>query len=291
MSEKTANNQQIDMLSTSVHMDEVALRERIGSHGVKLEHWQCYRCPVGMTVMGDNRSPHMQHTECENGFIYEKIGEIYAILTNNSKSKTMTDVGYYDQSATYATFQTHYEQECSQPFLITPLDRFYLAEDDLLEGSNLEIPVWQYFQHSETGIDRLKYPIKRVLALRDNNNVVYKQNVHFVVKNGVIEWITNARPVPSLGVGPGMSGFGSDRGAVCAVRYTIRPYFYVHQILHDLRLAKVDSMDGLKTARLPQQAVLFREYIPQNKTNSETAETSDVLRLITAPPDGGFGPK
>lgn len=275
-----------ELPSVDITFDLEAFNEAIRSQGVKLVHYRATRCPVGMTDIGDNRRPHPHHEDCFNGFIYDKVGCITALMTSNNKKRSLEDVGFVDFSSVQSTFPQTYDNS-EDKFIVAPFDRFYLDE----ESAN--VVMWQLFQHHETGIDRLKYPVACVQGpIIDNRGERFVENDDFTVANGQIKWGSN-RPAAQVDVGPGMgNGFGTDRGAVCSVRYTYRPYWYVGSIPHELRFGQVQEGFERKAVRAPQMCVLHREYVAQNtEQESAVATTSEELRKVMAPMYGGFGSK
>lgn len=305
------NNYTIDLPSHSVSFDRDAFNEGVATAGVRLVHYSALPCPVGQVVIGDNRRPHEDHVGCSNGFIYRAEGTVSALMTSNSKHKNQEDVGFWDGSTVSCTFATDYipESDCTtedqlKTFLMTPFDRFYL------DDPNEDIPVVQFekFTYSPTGMNRLKFPAVKVLRLEDANGVRYSQGEDFVIQNGNIEWIRH--PGENLDVGPGFDGnvggdpvvrfpggMTRDRGVICSIRYTYRPYWYVGQLIHELRVAQIQG-EGLDRhiERMPQAAVLHREYVTQTaqaRDGSEIGEPDGVdsaaLRQVLAPLSGGFG--
>lgn len=283
------------MARENIHMEqpEVALtfdleafNEAIRSQGVKLVHYRAMRCPVGMVDLDDNRRPHPHHEGCFNAFIYEKAGCITALMTSNNKKKSLEDVGFVDFSSVQSTFPQTYDNSTDK-LIIAPFDRFYLSEE------TANVVMWQTFKHHESGIDRLKYPVECVQGpIVDSRGERYYQNVDFTVSEGQIKW-KSRRPAGEIDVGPGMSnGFGTDHGAVCSIRYTYRPYWYVGAIPHELRFGQVQDGFERHPVRAPQMAVLHREYVAQNtEQEAKVSSTSEELRKVTAPMYGGFGTK
>lgn len=275
-----------DLPDVSITFDLEAFNEAIRSQGVKLIHYRSMRCPVGMIDLDDNRRPHPHHEACFNGFIYDKVDCITGLMTGNNKKKSLEDVGFVDFSSVQATFPQTYD-DSAQKLIIAPFDRFYLSE----ESAN--VVMWQLFRHHETGIDRLKYPVACVQGpIVDSRGERYNEGVDFTVQNGQIKWI-GRRPAPEIDVGPGMSnGFGTDRGAVCSIRYTYRPYWYVGAIPHELRFGQVQDGFDRHPVRAPQMCVLHREYVAQPvEQDAVTPTTSEELRKVMAPMYGGFGSK
>jgi len=281
----SSNHIYTDLPQVDVAFDLEAFNEAIRSQGVKLVHFRAMRCPVGMTDLEDNRRPHPHHEGCFNGFIYDKVDCITALMTGNNKKKSLEDVGYVDFSSVQCTFPMTYD-DSDVNLIIAPFDRFFLDE------KTANVVMWQLFKHHETGIDRLKYPVEGVQgSIIDSRGERYEEDVDFKVAQGQIKWI-GRRPAPEIDVGPGMSGFGSDRGAVCSVRYTYRPFWYVGTIQHELRFGQVQDGFDRKAVRAPQMASLHREFVAQS-TDQEavTPTTSEEIRKVVGSMYGGFGPK
>ena len=125
--------------------------------------------------------------------------------------------------------------------------------------------------------------------LVDSRGETYKQDVDFRVSAGQLEW-----------VGSGLSGRrpSSDDPSgpqpVCAARYLYRPYWYVGQLVHEIRVSQVSGPDGRVLQRLPQNAVLHREYVAQTRDQQEPGVTgvdADALRTVLAPHSGGLSPR
>lgn len=289
---RPVNHITTDIPPTDLSIDFNAFDRAIRSQGVRLVHYRALRCPVGMTDIGDNRRPHPDHSGCSNGFLYFKAGVCTALFTGNSKHKNPAEIGFYDGSTAQVTFPTHYD-DSEDAVIVAPFDRFYLEEDAIT------VPMWQLFLHHETGQDRLKYPVIKVEQLVDSRGEKYNQDQDFVVTDGQIQWLGGRRPVSELNLGPG-AGTGTDRGAVCSVRYQYRPFWYCGQVLHEVRVAQVqDPISGTRTLmRMPQSVMLHREYVSLNKQQDQEevavggqAQDSDFLRQVLGSLNGGFGPR
>lgn len=278
-----------DLPQVSVTFDIEAFNEAIRSQGVKLVHFRAMRCPVGMIDLNDNRRPHPHHEGCFNGFLYEKVGCITALFTGNTKKKAMEDVGFVDFSTVQSTFPQTYDNS-EEKFIVAPFDRFYLDEQ------TVQVVQWQLFQHHETGMDRLKFPVECVQGpVIDAAGNKYYANQDFVITpEGQIRWTGN-KPAPELDVGPGLgNGFGTDRGVVCSIRYLYRPYWYVGNIPHEIRVAQVQDGFERRPVRAPQMCVLHREYVGQNVEQDQEVTlpgASEEMRRVMAPMYGGFGSK
>jgi hypothetical protein len=276
--------------AADVSFDAEAFDQLLRSQGSKMVHYRAQRCPVGLVDLGDIRRPHPHHENCSNGFIYTKIGTITTFLSGNSKNKRPEEVGFVDHSSVQASFPTAYD-DLETPFIVAPFDRFYLDEP-------VNVVMWELYQHSQSGLDRLKYPVEAVEGdIIDSRGERYKLDQDFKVCNGVVEWI-GRRPADELNMGPGLgNGFGTDRGVVCSVRYLYRPYWYVGSIPHEIRLSQIQNeVTGERTVtRMPQACVLHREYVSLNQDAVDQDQPIDTnaesLRRVMGPMYGGFGAK
>lgn len=268
-----------------ISFDAEAFDDAVRSQGVRLVHYAATRCPVGMTDMDEIRRPHPDHEGCTNGFLYTKTGAITALFTGNSKHKNPEEMGFWDGSTVQVTFPRQYD-ETGEPIFVAPFDRFYLEEEDIV------VPIWQLFMHHESGIDRLKYPVAQIQQLIDSAGLRYTQGSDFsVTSSGELRW-TGRRPVPNLDLG----GPAPTRGAVCSVRYLYRPYWYVGQIVHELRVTQISDGPDRSIQRMPQAVVLHREYVALTREQEEPGEPggaidADAMRRVLGPSSGGFSPR
>ena len=275
-----------ELPSVDVSFDFEAFNEAIRSQGAKLVHYRAQRCPVGMTDLNDSRRPHPHHEGCFNGFIYTKAGCITGMMTGNTKKKDMESVGFVDFSSIQTTFPTTYD-DSDDKIVLAPFDRFFLAENET------KVVQWQLFQTHESGVDRFKYAIECVEGdIVDFRGERYRSNEDFIVTpEGLLKWI-GRRPGPEIDVGPGMgNGFGTDRGAVCSIRYTYRPYWYVGNIPHEIRIIQVQAGFDRLATRGPQMCVLHREYVsqsPEQGADQNLPSTSEEIRKVMSPMYGGF---
>lgn len=274
--------------NVDVTFDLDAFDEAIRSQGVRLIHHKAMRCPVGMVRMDDSRRPHPHHEGCYNGYIYVKAGCVTAMLTGNSKKKSQEDVGWVDFSTIQCTLPRSYDNS-EEKIVIAPFDRFYLDEDAT------KVVTWQLFEHHETGLDRMKYPVACVHEpIVDARGERFVVDVDFTVTtDGQVKWGAR-RPAPELDLGPGLNnGFSTDKGTVCSIRYMYLPYWYVGVIPHELRIVQVQNGFDRGAVRGPQMCVLHREYVSQSIEQNEDVlpNQSDEIRKVMAPMYGGFSPK
>ncbi len=141
--------------------------------------------------------------------------------------------------------------------------------------------MWETFLHHVTGRDRISFPVLCVTDLVDSTGARYEEGVDFDVEDGQIVWTGARRP----GIDP-----QTMKGRVCSVRYTYKPFWYVKNLIHEVRVAQIEDFEGNRhVERMPQSAVLQREYQFQKEQND--ALTADSARKKPGPDDGGFGPR
>jgi hypothetical protein len=131
----------------------------------------------------------------------------------------------------------------------------------------------------------LNFPAIRVEYLVDNRGDSYKQGQDFALLAGQIMWLPGGRrPAPDLETG---------RGAIISVRYYYRPFWLVSRLLHEIRVSQVENiLEGTSSLiRMPQQALLNREFLYLSESNDPEAKMPNSPRQQQAPEDGGFGPR
>lgn len=272
------NNFPIDFPPFTTTFTVDAFDDFIRSQSLLFIHYRATRCPIGLIDKDDQRRPHEHHENCSNGFIYTLAGEINAAFANNNKKDTLMDIGRMNGSSAVIVLPRFYEKsslsESDRPILVAPFDRLYLKEDVI------EVVHWQLNQYHVTGNDRLHFPVKTVIDLIDSRGNRYIQG-DFSVGQGNIVW-GDTNP----GIDP-----ETNKGRVYSIRYTYRPFFYIKELLHEVRLSQVeDEFSGeRKVVRMPQSALIQREYAFQNEQNDPDAPESP--RQQPGPAKGSFGPR
>ncbi len=272
-----AMSYQIDMpVNDVVHMDVGYTDAVVDGQGVVLEHWRALPCPIGKTDPYDVRKTHPDHSGCSNGYIYEYGGDIACLFVGNSKHIQALDQGLLTGSTVQVTIPRTYLSD-NRPVVMAVLDRVYL-KNKLNGETPINVICAQLFEHNTSGMDRLKYPINTVEILVDSHGKRYRQGEDFNVVSGQIAWLSNRQP----GMNP-----ETGRGEVCSIRYWYTPYWYVSNLIHEIRVLR----NGPVLTRAPMTALLQREYVFENEQNDQGLRTSgnDSPRQATAPGSGSFG--
>lgn len=265
-----------DLPTVQVSFDVEAFDEAIRSQGVKLKHYRAMRCPVGLIDQYDIRRPHDDHSGCSNGFIYTFAGEVTCLFTGNSMQNQMQDMGFLDGSAVSITLPRHYDNT-EKTLYLAPFDRLYLAEESIL------VPDWQLLTHHITGFDKLNRPAEVIQDLMDSSGKRYIEGQDFQLVEGQIKWIGQGRPGIDAETG---------KGRICSVRFLHRPYWYVRQLIHEIRVTQAENpvTGERKIHKMPQAAVLVREQVFEKSEKIEES-TSTNPREVKGPESGSFGPR
>ena len=270
---------QHDAPLTHIGLDTQAFQDLVRSHGVTMVHYRAMRCPIGVSERNDSRQPHHTHADCSNGAIYRVAGEATCLFQGNDASVRLADIGLIDSSTAMLTLPSFYdrksEDEPEIKVLVAPFDRFYFKDT--------EAPVvnWHLVEAHATGIDRLQYPAVLVEHLVDSNGQEYRQDEDFRLVNGSIVWGSRRPPQDPE----------TQRGCCYTVRYWYQPYWYVKQMVHEIRVSRKDDFQTgeRKLVRMPVSVVLQRENVFENERRDDNAPAD--LRDMKSNPSGSFGAK
>jgi hypothetical protein len=257
---------------TGVAFDADAFDTSIRSQGVPFTHWRAMRCPVGLVDRYDDRRPHDDHSGCSNGFIYTNAGTVTALFVNSGSKADQQDIGVLDGSTVQVTLPRFYD-DTDEEVQVVNYDRFYVPDTIL-------VPTWQLVETSPLGRDKLSFPAIGVVDLMDSTGKRYA-STDFSIQNGQIVWVNGAGPGYDLEQG---------KGIIYSIRYTYRPYFYVQRMIHQVRIAQVETLLERSVMRMPQEVVLQREYIAEKEDNDDRAPPGSG-RQVKGPRDGIFPPR
>lgn len=274
----------------STSLDKQALQDLIQSQGIDLVHYKAMPTPMGLREsQGEYRpienkglSTNGLYIE-SNGFLYRKAGSFKSIFTSVTKDiKANFDLGHLDQSTSQIIIPTKYdEDDCGRTdtdVYVSAFDRVYLKDDAVL------VVYWQLYDYNITGRDRLHFLVEKVMDVVDNQGKSYVEGSDFIVQDGQIVWTGSNRP-----------GIDSttNKGRVVSIRYLYRPYYYVQHLLHEIRVAQtIDELTGeRKVNRLPQLAILQREYVFLNKEPKDNPTPTNSRNIPGPGSSTGFGPR
>ncbi len=274
MSAKLANGVVLQIPpGTGVAFDPDAFDTAIRSQGVPFIHWRAMECPVGLIDQYDERRPHDDHSGCSNGHIYTEAGTITCLFMGSGSKTDSQDIGYLDGSTVKITAPRMYDGT-NTPVQLANFDRLYLPDE-------ITVPAHQLVETSATGKDRLNFPVVEVMDIVDARGKRYGAG-DYTVENGQIKWLNGSGPGFDLQLG---------KGLVYSIRYTYRPYYYVNRILHQIRIAQVETQLERKVMRFPQEAILQREYVAEKEAKDPQAPDPNSPRQHKGPREGIFGPR
>lgn len=235
----------------------------IQDHGIIFEHWSAIPSPIGLKDRGDYRRSDSLDTISENGFIYKKVGEFTGVIVNNSKSNTLSEGGIFDNSVARLVLPKYYNARCpskTKEISLLPGDRIYA------KALELKVDNYQRAEYSVTHSDFLQFPAKCVSVLVDSKNREYKFGIDFKIdNNGNIQWIEGKR-------NPGIDD-STGKGRIYSIRYTYLAFWYVSQIINEIRVTNDDKGNPV---RLPYQVQIQREYVYHNRNRKDSENiTSD----------------
>jgi hypothetical protein len=76
----------------------------ISDWGVVLVHYRALPCPIGQVDQYDPRKLHHNHSGCQNGFIFDKAGEVTCLFMGNGTQVQILETGQYFGSTVSITF-------------------------------------------------------------------------------------------------------------------------------------------------------------------------------------------
>lgn len=258
-----------------VALDPEAFDTLIRSQGTPLVHFRAMKCPIGMKDRDDSRRSCEDHKNCSNGHIYTMVGVVTCSFTSNGQAIKFEDFGAMDDSRVTVSVPRFYDGTTIR-VRATSMDRFYINTDP-----KIMIEHQQYAERTQTGRDKLSYPIDEVISLVDSLDRWYT-TADFDLVDGRLCW----KP----GKGPGIDP-DTGRGTVYSIRYLFTPFFYVERVLHQIRVAQVEDIVKRYVTQMPQQLLLAREFVFESEKNDPDAVVQDSPRQSPPPRFGAPGTK
>lgn len=276
MSNKFQNsNELVFNTGQVVSFDVEQFDTSIRSQGVKLVHYKAIPCPVGKIDKDDIRRPHDDHQGCSNGYIYIKAGCITCLFTGSGNEMRQLEIGLLDGSTVMASAPRFYDDCPNVPFDVTPFDRFFLIDEAIT------VPNWELVQAHQTGRDRLRFLVETVSDVVDSRGHVYGPG-DFTIEQGQIVWGPSGGP----GVDP-----ATNKGRVYSIRYYYKPHWYVSRVIHQVRVAQIETLLERVTMRMPQEFMMHREYVFLNEDKDSQAKDPYSQRQVKGPATLDFGPR
>jgi hypothetical protein len=250
--------------------------------GVEFLHYKSLPSPIGKKDRGDYRRSDGVDTITSNGMIYKCAGRFTATMTDNSRDRKRSGAGTMDPSEGLLVMPRFYNKvEPNGHVIIAGGDRIYLAPGDRIYVADPKVDVLvsnpQEIDYEEN-IDNIPmFPIVRMeLPIIDSRNIEYMENVDFcITKEGNIHWMPGGK---SPGIDPDTS-----KGRIYSIRYLYRAYWYVTQLLKEVRITNVTIDNERVPERASYHLLVQREYIYHNQNRgSETNQLKPKDKKRTA---------
>ncbi len=154
-------------------------------------------------------------------------------------------------------------------------DRIFIADT---EFKKILVPTWEQMQASTTGIDRLRFPACKVTHIIDKNGKpIYVEGQDFIINQaGDLQWTSQNRPQFNAVL---------QEGGVYSVRYLYTPFYYVAEVLHEIRVSTLANPDDDSKIqiRLPSYLRTVRERYFRSQDNTDVENSN---REGTVPASG-----
>jgi hypothetical protein len=158
----------------------------ISDWGVVLVHYRALPAPSGRWTSTTRASSHHNHSGCQNGFIFDKAGEVTCLFMGNGTQVQILDTGQYFGSTVNVTFPPVYDDnpETSHHRAERP------ARAQGAQGLRRREPALH-----RVGQRRGRAPVPRREGggLIDSDGRQLRQDSDFTLKDGAIQWTGAAR--------------------------------------------------------------------------------------------------
>lgn len=253
----------------------------VKSLGVDFVHYKAMPSPIGQKDRGDYRRSDGVDTITSNGMIYRCAGKFTATMTDNGRSQQRSDAGMMDPSQSRLVLPRFYNTVASeQPkrIYMAPGDRIYVCDPD----ADVMVANYQKMDYEE-GTDNVPmFPIVQLEEnIIDSLNIEYQKDVDFcITQSGNIRWTEGGK---NPGIDP-----DTGKGRIYSIRYLYKAFWYVVQLLKEVRVTNVTTGNVRGPERMPYFALVVREFVYHNinkgdPSNLNKTEPKDVKRIAASP--------
>jgi hypothetical protein len=247
--------------------------------GQDFMHYAASPSPIGKNDRGDLRRNDGVDTITSNGMIYTPVGTFTATMTSNHREQKLGASGELDPAVSYLVMPRTYNVGTGvangSTIYLAPGDRLYFG-DSQADDKVINYQLLDYLPQQD---NVPMFPIVTLQSIVDSRNITYTQGTDFTITtNGNIHWLDN-------GNNPGID-VDTGKGRVYAIRYLYKAFYYVYQIMKEVRITNV-TVGGVRVpARMPMFPMIVREYIYHN-TNKGTPTNQNLSttpqRVVAAP--------
>lgn len=231
----------------NVTLNPASFDDFIKSQGVRMAHQRPVPCPSIRDINApqhDARCPH-----CYNGLVYYDYREFVGAVSGIDMNRNFGPNGTWD---------------LTNAALIVPLTdkdgkRMDLSFFDQIMLLDYTIRYYQRVEHSQSGLDRMQFPVESVDFIIDEDGKIYNPEADITIENGRVKWLQN-RP----GYDPVL-----QRGRIYSINYYTKPTFTVIGLPHQLRSAQTKDYAGGANiqANFPQLVIVRRDFIPHDHSD------------------------
>jgi len=243
-----------------------AYDELITNRGILFTYTKAMPCPNVQDVESMIHVSHREHPNCWNGMLQVLPKQVWGYFNNDQLNKLYEIQGEYNENiaiVTLAATNTDGTEADVHPY-------------DQLIAQEYSKRVYELVEASPSGIDRLEYYAVDTLQISTAGKT-FTKDIDYVVDGGKIRWATQNRP-----------GYNQQlqRGEAFSISYYIRPIFFVHHVMKELRATQVfDIETGEKVAvRLPQHIMVLRQLLQPDDTDKVGDSTAKAPRNGVLPP-------
>jgi hypothetical protein len=256
------------------------------SLGIDFTHFKAMPSPIGLKDRGEYRREDGVDVLSSNGMLYYCAGIFTATMTDDSKDKKRVEQGILEPTNSRLVMSRFYKNadgtNNTEPnptrIYLTPGDRLYLSD----KNADVRVPKSQEMSYEENVDNQTAFPIWEMdptCPVIDSTGATYTLGSDFcVTKTGDIRWINGGR---NPGIDP-----DTGKGRVYSIRYMYRAFWYVLNMIKDIRITNVTEGGIRVPERMAQHCVIVREnfFHNQNKgAGQETLKSKTPQRADAAP--------
>lgn len=250
----------------------------VTSLGVEFLHYKVMPSPIGQNDRSDLRKNEVD-TISSNGNLYRLCGKFTATMTDNSKDRQRGEAGILDPSESRLVMPRFYNDKDiadGKRIYVLPGDRIYVSNPN----ADVLVSNTQKMDFVSDSHNIPMFPIVELeLPIVDSRNVEYKEGVDFkITKNGNICWLDGGR---NPGIDP-----DTGKGRVYSVRYLYKAYWYITQLIKEVRVTNITTDGQRNPERMPYFVVVQREYMYHNQNKGDQINqlsTKEPQRTVQAP--------
>lgn len=237
--------------------------EMIKNRGILFMHTKAVPCPNVQDIESMIHVNHCEHPHCYNGMLQIQAKPVWGYFNNDQLNRLFEVQGEYNENIAIITMSDTYDDDGSQCDLA--------AFDRLEATADYTKRTYELVESSVSGVDRLKYYATQAHFAMSSSGKEFKEGADFVIQDGKVRWISKNRP-----------GYDQQakRGEVYTISYYMKPIFYVHHVMKELRASQVeDPFTGEKVAvRLPQHVMVLRELLYPDSKDEVGDQTAKMPR-------------